>query len=160
MQECVCCTVQLNTQKKHDLKSIYYTYIRPVIEQSATVWHSSLTEENIADLNRVQKCAVRVIMGENYTDYKKSLEILDIETLESRRYNLCKKMALKTVKIPNMKEMFPLRKENRNEKRRHTNKYHINKANTTRYKKSAIPYILNIQDIKRKELLNFCEEGL
>ena len=51
------------TKNKHDLKSISYTYIRPVIEQSATVWHSSLTEENIADLNRVQKCAVRVIMG-------------------------------------------------------------------------------------------------
>ena len=94
------------TKNKHDLKSIYYTYIRPVIEQSATVWHSSLTEENIADLNRVQKCAVRVIMGENYTDYKKSLDILDIETLESRRDNLCKKMAMKTAQIPSIKKCF------------------------------------------------------
>ena len=36
--------------------------------------------------------------GKNYTDYKKSLEILDIETLESRRDNLCKKMAIKQLK--------------------------------------------------------------
>ena len=67
-------------------------------------------------------------------------------------------MAPKTVQIPNIKEMFPLRKENKKER----NKYHTNKANTTRYKKSAIPYlqnILNIQDKKRKNLLNLCEEG-
>ena len=101
-------------------------------------------------------------MGENYTDYKKSLEILEIETLESRRENLCKKMAQKTVQTPNIKEMFPVRKENRNEKRRHTNKYHTNMANTTRYKKSSIPYmqnILNIQEKKKNKLLNFCGGG-
>ena len=51
------------TRSKTDLKSIYYTYIRPVLEQSATVWHSSLTQDNKDDLNRVQKSAVRVIMG-------------------------------------------------------------------------------------------------
>ena len=46
--------------------------------------------------------------------------------------------------------MFPLRKENQKER----NNYHTNKANTTRYKKSAIPYlqnILNIQEKKRKK---------
>ena len=62
-----------------------------------------------------------------------------------------KKMAPKTVQIPNIKEMFPLRKENQKER----NNYHTNKANTTRYKKSAIPYmqnILNIQERKKKEI--------
>ena len=38
-----------------DLKDIYILFIRSLLEQSATVWHSSLTEENAEDLERVQK---------------------------------------------------------------------------------------------------------
>ena len=57
------------TKSKNDLKSIYKTYIRPVLEQSATVWHSSITEENSKDLCRVQKAAVRIIMGSDYVSY-------------------------------------------------------------------------------------------
>ena len=40
-----------------ELKTIYITYIRSILEESAIVWHSSLTEENIQDLSRVQKSA-------------------------------------------------------------------------------------------------------
>ena len=43
------------TKNKKDLKHIYITFIRPVLEQSAPVWHSSLTEENSRDIERVQK---------------------------------------------------------------------------------------------------------
>ena len=55
------------THKKEHLKSIYTTYIRPVLEQSSVVWHSSLTLENAYDLERVQKAAVRLIMGAKHT---------------------------------------------------------------------------------------------
>ena len=57
------------TKSKTDLKSIYQTYIRPILKQSAAVWHSSLTEENINHLNRVQKSAVGVIMESDYIIY-------------------------------------------------------------------------------------------
>ena len=33
------------TKTKNDLRGIYLTYIRPVLEQSATVWHSSLIKK-------------------------------------------------------------------------------------------------------------------
>ena len=58
------------TRKKSDLRSIYQTFIRPVLEQSAPVWHGSITEEDSADLERVQKAAVRVIMGFQHVDYE------------------------------------------------------------------------------------------
>ena len=48
-----------------ELKNIYVIFIRSVLEQSATVWHSSLTEENKNDLERVQKSAVRSLWGTN-----------------------------------------------------------------------------------------------
>ena len=34
------------TSSKYDLKSIYLTFIRSVLEQSAVVWHSSLNNQN------------------------------------------------------------------------------------------------------------------
>ena len=36
----------------NDLKTIYISYIRSALEQSAVVWHSSHTEEIISDLSR------------------------------------------------------------------------------------------------------------
>ena len=64
------------TNSKNDLKNIYLTFIRSVIEQSAVVWHSSLTRTNRNDIERVQKAAVKVIMGKSYTTYKNGLGYL------------------------------------------------------------------------------------
>ena len=61
------------TSAKNDLKDIYLTFIRSVLEQSAVVWHSSLTKKNRQDLERVQKAAIRVIMGKSYSRYKNGL---------------------------------------------------------------------------------------
>ena len=52
-----------------DLIQIYILFIRSVLEQSCPVWHSSLTEENAHDLERVQKSALRIILKERYTTY-------------------------------------------------------------------------------------------
>ena len=38
-----------------DLKNIYIAYIRSILEQSAVVWHASLTAQNIEDFDRIQK---------------------------------------------------------------------------------------------------------
>ena len=40
-----------------DLKDIYILFVRSLLEQSAVVWHSSLTKDNEQDLERVQKNA-------------------------------------------------------------------------------------------------------
>ena len=45
-----------------DLKIIYILFVRSLLEQSATVWHSSLNAQNKADLERVQKSACRIIL--------------------------------------------------------------------------------------------------
>ena len=49
-----------------DKRIIYILYVRSILEQSSVVWHSSLTKENIEDLERVQKSAVRIILGKEY----------------------------------------------------------------------------------------------
>ena len=79
-----------DTSDLKDLKHIYITYVRSVLEQSAVVWHSSLTLANITDLERVQKNALRIILKDNYTSYNEALTKLNLEDLETRRVRLCK----------------------------------------------------------------------
>ena len=92
------------TNSKEDLKMIYTTYIRSVIEQSAVVWHSSLSAKNRKDLERVQKAAIKVILGRKYTTYKDGLKLLKIDDLETRRKKLCLSFAKKCVKHEKVKE--------------------------------------------------------
>ena len=148
------------TRSKRDLKSIYITYIRPVIEQSSCVWHSSLTTENASDLERVQKAATRVIMGNDFVDYHHSLNELKITDLAQRREKLSTNMALKIVKHQKVRKMLPLRNELRDHKRTHTEKYEVSKANTQRLKASAIPYmqkLLNKHDYEERKWCNMEE---
>ena len=56
------------TNKIEDLKSIYLSHVRSILEQSCVLWHSSLTKENSENLERVQKNAFRIILGNRYED--------------------------------------------------------------------------------------------
>ena len=98
------------TKNRQDLKNVYLTFIRSVLEQSAVVWHSSLTKKNRNDLERVQKVAVRIIMGTKKLSYNEELKIIKLETLEKRRTNLCLRFAKKCLKSEKMKDLFPGKK--------------------------------------------------
>ena len=81
-----------------DMKNIYILYIRSILEQSCVVWHSSLTKENSQHLERVQKSAVRTILGNKYINYEDGLFKVDLEELWERRENLCLKFAKRCLK--------------------------------------------------------------
>ena len=49
-----------------------------MLEQSATVWHSSLSEENIKYLERVEKSAITVMLKEKYKGYNKGTAMLGL----------------------------------------------------------------------------------
>ena len=51
-----------------------------MLEQSCVVWHSAITQEETADLERVQK---------EYETYEQALEITGLVTLQDRRSMLC-----------------------------------------------------------------------
>ena len=72
-------------------KNIYILYIRSILEQSCVVWHSSLTAENAQELERIQKAAVRIILGKNFENYEEALEKIDLQPLNVRRDDLCLK---------------------------------------------------------------------
>ena len=43
------------SKDKNELKNIYILFIRSILEQSCVLWHSSLTQEDSNNLERVQK---------------------------------------------------------------------------------------------------------
>ena len=91
---------------------IYKTFIRSILDHSAVVWHSGLTEKNRQALERVQKAAVKVIMGGQYINYKDALKILKIEDLDTRRENLCLKFAKRCLKTEKVKGLFEKQESN------------------------------------------------
>ena len=92
---------------RKDLVLIYILFIRSKLEYCSEVWHSTITQEEIQDLDRVQKCAVRVIMGEDYEGYEEALLSLELEDLSIRRENMCLSFAKKCLSNSLTKAWFP-----------------------------------------------------
>ena len=130
-----------------DLSTIYVLYIRSILEQNCQIWHHAITKEEIHDLERVQKVALKVILQDRYSDYKQALDLLNLDNLVIRREKLCLKFAKKCLNHENTKDMFPLNK-NPDYKIRQKAKYLVQFASTSRLKDSAIPQMqraLNIE---------------
>ena len=127
------------TRDKSELKNIYILFVRSILEQSCVVWHSSLTKEESDNLERVQKSAIKIILDEEYIEYKEGLFKLNLETLCERRITLCKNFAKETVKHEKLKSMFPINEASPEIITRNHEKFKVNMALTERYKNSAIP---------------------
>ena len=78
---------------REDMITIYISYIRSILELSCQVWHSSLTQEDIDDLERVQKSALKIILKEDYETYDQALETVMLGKLSGRREKMCIKFA-------------------------------------------------------------------
>lgn len=73
------------------------------------MWHSSLTLADRQDLERIQKAAVKVILGKEYTSYDEALSILNLDSLNTRREAMALKFAKGSLKNENFSKLFPLR---------------------------------------------------
>ena len=135
-----------------DLKVIYIQFVRNVLEHSAVVWHSAITEQNATDLERVQKNAFRIILGDKYKSYENARKLLNLDSLKVRREKLCLRFALKTSKHPKMKKMFPKQEKEHIMKTRNPEKFIVHHAKTERMKKSPIIFMQNMLNENEKEI--------
>ena len=111
-----------------------------LVEQNIAVWNSTITQEEVEDIERVQKVAVRTILKDDYTTYANALEYLNLETLQVRRHSLCLRFAKQCLKNEKMAEMFP-QNPGYNAKVRYSEKYEVKFANNNRLRDSSIPYL-------------------
>ena len=140
------------TSNISDLKLIYNQYIRSVLEYGSNVWHSGLTKQNRNDIERLQKCSVKIILKNNYESYKKALKFLNMESLNMRREKQNLSFAKKCLKIDNMKTLFPINSKFHSMNTRNILKYQEKKAKKERYKKSSVismQKLLNNDHVKK-----------
>ena len=90
-------------------------------------------------MERVQRAAVRVIMENDFTNYKNGLKCLNLATLDKRRELLCLKFAKNCLKVDKLKKMFPKSSTMHNMSKRNFEFYRVNRTMTERYLNSAVP---------------------
>ena len=145
------------TNNVRDLKMIYMLQIRSKLEQSAVLWHSSLTQKNKNDLERVQKSALKLILKDRYTNYNDALNVVKMESLEMRREKLCLKFAKACLKNEKLSDMFPKNKKDHAMDKRQNEKFVIRNARTERLQRSAVIHmqrLLNNEDLENRKIMS------
>ena len=145
---------KFTTNKAH-LIHIYKSQVRACLEYCSTVWHSGLTESDTKDIERVQKAAVRIFMGNKYQGYEQALKMLKLDSLKERRIKMALNFAKRSLKLEHFSKLFPLNESNHQMSIRNPEKYVIKNSNTERHKRSAVPFLqrlLNEDHERQKDL--------
>ena len=58
-----------------DLLDVYMKQIRSLAEYAVPVWNSSLTGEDISNIEKIQKTALHIILGQDYKSYNSALKL-------------------------------------------------------------------------------------
>ena len=124
-----------------DLVDIYCKQVRCHLEFAVPVWQGAITKFERTTIERVQRCALRIILGDGYRNYQNALEILNLEDLESRNVKLCLNFGLKAARHPKHSQWF---KERLNHTTRSNMRYYPAFASNKRFENSPIAYITKL----------------
>ena len=120
-----------------------------MLELAVPVWQAGLTLQEINQIERVQRTALYIILGDKYYNYENALDVLECDRLSNRRYKLCENFVKKAAKHPQFKNWFcinsdpPLNFETRSDKQTVKNIYHPVKTRTDRFANFPLPYLTN-----------------
>ena len=146
---------------KDDLVMTYVRQIRSICEFAVPYWGSMLTKEESRRIERVQRTALHVIMGESFIDYKNALLACGLERLDERRMKLIISFAKKTAKNPKFAHWFLQNKESDRKHRVPQTQYKTVHTRTKKFKRSSIPFmtdLLNCESMTKKEETISCQQ--
>ena len=124
-----------------DLVKIWTCFIRPTTEYVAPLWHPAISIAEKVQIERLQKRALRIIMGSDYPGYDNALKMLNLSTMHDRREDLTKKFAKSILNSQKHRKLLPPKRDNVRTLRGNTHEQLTEtKCNTDRYYKSTIPY--------------------
>ena len=99
------------------------------------------------NLEMIQKKSFAIILGSKYKSYRNALLSLSQDTLHSRRLKLCSNFAIKCTKHSRHSDLFkPNPRYTNNPRNKH--KFIQPMAKTTRYYKSAVPFLTRLLNSK------------
>ena len=124
---------------------VYLKEIRSIWELAVPAWHSGLTVKQAEDIERVQKVALKIILGEQKerkASYDMAMVILDIEPLHYRREKLCLSFAKKTLKSRHSEIFKPTTQNTRNRPM-----FYEHNSNKTRCYNSPLNYLTRLLNL-------------
>ena len=138
---------------KSELVTVFKGYIRPLLEYSDVIWHSSLTSNQTHQLERVQKRAFRIILGTDYISYANALDVCDVDRLSARREQRSQNFAQSLPKCSRTSKLLPpCRGEIHGRQLRNNAKLTQPRDRTNRYACSPIPYYVELINSKLPQL--------
>ena len=84
----------------------YLKEIRPLAEHGVAIWNSGLTKGQVADLEKIQKIALKIILNDQYISYDVACTLMNVLPLEHRRTDLCTSFPIKLYKSPRSGNYF------------------------------------------------------
>ena len=80
------------------LIDIFNKEIRSILEFACPVWNGSITKEDSAMIEKIQKSFLKIIVQKREIDYEAVCKVFKIQTLEERRLTLCQNFIKKEFK--------------------------------------------------------------
>ena len=108
------------------------------------VWQPGLSARESKQIERVQKTALHVILGTEYTSYASALTKFGCESLEKRRIILCHKFAVKCTQNDKFKSWFSGAENRLQRKVKHSLPFKPVSTRTVRYERSPLPYLTRL----------------
>ena len=103
-----------------------------------------ITDAEAKRLERIQRTAIHVILGDSYTKYAEALKECNLERLDERRDSLIEKFAVSTAANPKFSHWFKETSPGKRPARCRDNKYKSVVSRTESFRKSAIPRMTEI----------------
>ena len=104
------------------------------------VWGTSLTQENIDDLEKTQKTFAKLVLREKYKDYNGALILINLDSLQRRTQEMCLKFAKSEIKNGKLNDLFPINNKihnMKNQRRRQISVCKYRKTQTVKHNNNA-----------------------
>ena len=115
--------------------------IRVHLEMAVPVWHSGLTQQLSADIERVQRVGISIILGDYQLHYDKACPMLGLKPLHVRRMELCERFAVKTASKSRHSDLFQLEKDGSHNTRSSEDIFREHICRTKRFFNSPLPFL-------------------
>ena len=134
-----------------DLKDVFIKQVRSVLELAVPAWNSALSQEDIKDIERVQKTALHIMLGDSYQSYVNALDQeVGLESLGARRHKLCLKFAKKSAAHTKHRNWFKVNMNTVNT-RQDKPLYSPVYSNHDRFDRSPLAYLTNLLNDDNKK---------
>ena len=126
------------------LVDYYIKEVRVHLELAVPVWHSGLTKKLTADIERVQRIAIGVILDKTVIHYAQDCAMIGLKPLNIRRVELCERFATKTATKGRHTDMFQILNNGAHYTRGNADEYREHICRTSRFFKSPLPYLTRV----------------